>query len=380
VLVSVGVSSALSVIGLRHSRRQGLSTDFRESLQLSHHFGVVAVMKIGNKEELLEIVDRIAGTPILVYGDLLLDRYIWGKVDRISPEAPVPVVEVVRMEDRLGGAGNVVRNLHTIGAKPIVAGLIGDDQEGRSMLDLFEEIGADYSGVLIDGARPTVLKTRVIAHNQQVVRVDREQRDELSSDLSKRLTGTLKSRLEMSRAVVLSDYGKSAVTGDVTELLTDCYAKGVLSLANRPLLVDPHPRNYGRYNRMSVAKPNRKEAEAASGRSIKSIEDAFEAAGALIERWGAEIMLISLGEGGMVVRQAGKSDALHLETAAREVFDVSGAGDTVTAVYIAALAVGAGPINSGVLANLAAGIVVSEVGTAAIKLDKLRDEISRWEF
>jgi D-beta-D-heptose 7-phosphate kinase/D-beta-D-heptose 1-phosphate adenosyltransferase len=131
---------------------------------------------------------------------------------------------------------------------------------------------------------------------------------------------------------------------------------------------------------MSVAKPNRKEAEAASGRSIKSIEDAFEAAGALIERWGAEIMLISLGEGGMVVRQAGKADALHLETAAREVFDVSGAGDTVTAVYIAALAVGAGPINSGVLANLAAGIVVSEVGTAAIKLDKLRDEISRWEF
>jgi D-beta-D-heptose 7-phosphate kinase/D-beta-D-heptose 1-phosphate adenosyltransferase len=337
-------------------------------------------MKLGNRQELLDIIDRIAGTPILVVGDLVLDRYTWGKVDRISPEAPVPVVEVVRMEDRLGGAGNVVRNLATIGAKPSACGVIGDDIEGQVMLGLFKEIGADASGVLVDASRPTVLKTRVIAHTQQIVRIDREQRADLSSALSEKLTETMLSEISGTRAVILSDYGKGTVSSQVLKTLEAAYQRGDLGLSSRPLFVDPHPRNYNLYSVMSVAKPNRKEAEAASGQKIESIEDAFKVAELLMAKWNSEIMVITLGEGGMVVRKAGSSDGLHLETTAQEVFDVSGAGDTVTAVYTAALAVGAGPINAGVLANIAAGIVVSEIGTAAIKLDKLREKVSTWEL
>ncbi len=338
------------------------------------------VMKLANKHELLETLDKIAGAPILVMGDLLLDRYTWGKVERISPEAPVPVVQVVKMEDRLGGAGNVVRNLVNLGVKVSVVGLIGDDFDGRVMLDLFEQAGADYSGVVVDKSRPTVLKSRVIAATQQVVRVDREILDTATPEISKNLSSLVKDKMAKANAVILSDYGKSAVTVDVINTLTEAYESGELGLKSKPLFVDPHPRNYDRYRRMSVAKPNRKEAEVASGRSIKSIEDAFEAAGILIKKWGSEILVITLGEGGMVVRRADSSDGLHLETMAREVFDVSGAGDTVTAVYTAALAVGAGPVNAGILANIAAGIVVSEVGTAAIKIDKLREQVDKWEI
>lgn len=337
-------------------------------------------MKLGSRQDLLSILDRIAGTPILVVGDLVLDRYTWGRVERISPEAPVPVVEVVRMEDRLGGAGNVVRNLASIGARPAACGVIGDDLEGKVMLQLFKEIGADASGVLVDSSRPTVLKTRVIAQTQQIVRIDREQRAELQPALDSKLTELVLAGLTGARAVILSDYGKGAVTPSLLKALDASYSRGDLGLSSRPLFVDPHPRNYGHYISMTVAKPNRKEAEAASGRRIESVEDAFKVAEILLEKWNSEIMVITLSEWGMVVRRAGSSDGLHLETTAQEVFDVSGAGDTVTAVYSAALAVGADPVNAGVLANIAAGIVVSEVGTAAIKLDRLRESVSRWEL
>jgi D-beta-D-heptose 7-phosphate kinase/D-beta-D-heptose 1-phosphate adenosyltransferase len=336
-------------------------------------------MKLANKNDLLAIIDRMEGTRVFVLGDLLLDRYTWGKVERISPEAPVPVVQVVRMEDRLGGAGNTVRNLVNLGVQVSVAGVVGDDSDGRIMLDLFDEIGADYSGVVVDASRPTILKSRVIAATQQVVRVDREVLDPLSPEISRRLAGFIQDRIAPAQSVVVSDYGKSAVSAEVLDVLHREHAKGVLGLKSRPLFVDPHPRNFGAYRYMSVAKPNRKEAESASGRSIKGIEGAFEAAGVLIERWGAEIMVITLGEGGMIVRRAESADGLHLETAALQVFDVSGAGDTVTAVYTAALNAGADPVNAGVLANIAAGIVVSEVGTAAIKLDKLREHVEKWE-
>jgi D-beta-D-heptose 7-phosphate kinase/D-beta-D-heptose 1-phosphate adenosyltransferase len=337
-------------------------------------------MKLGDKKELLGILDRIAGAPVMVVGDLLLDRYTWGKVERISPEAPVPVVEVVRMEDRLGGAGNVVRNLTTIGAHPVAYGVIGDDAEGKLMLDLFAEAGADAGGVLVDPSRPTVLKTRVIAHTQQIVRIDREQKGEVSDSIAKQLTEAVLAGIPQAKGVILSDYGKGAVTKQMLNTLVEVYKRGELGLSSRALFVDPHPANYDNYKVMSIAKPNRKEAEAASGRKIDSVEDAFEVAELLLEKWNSEMMVITLGEGGMVLRQRGSTDGLHLETAAQEVFDVSGAGDTVTAVFTAALAVGASPVNAGVLANIAAGIVVSEIGTAAIKLDKLREQVSRWEL
>jgi rfaE bifunctional protein kinase chain/domain len=337
-------------------------------------------MKLGDKKELLGIIDKMAGTPIMVVGDLLLDRYTWGRVERISPEAPVPVVEVVRMEDRLGGAGNVVRNLATIGARPVACGVIGDDMEGKRMLDLFAESGADAAGILVDPSRPTVLKTRVIAHTQQIVRIDREQRGEIADSISNALTEVVRAGISQTKAVILSDYGKGAVTKQMLAAFAELYQSGELGLSSRALFVDPHPANYENYRAMSVAKPNRKEAEAASGRKIESVEDAFKVAEILLEKWNSEMMVITLGEGGMVLRRRGSAEGLHLETAAQEVFDVSGAGDTVTAVFTAALAVGATPVNAGVLANIAAGIVVSEIGTAAIKLDKLREQVSKWEL
>jgi rfaE bifunctional protein kinase chain/domain len=335
-------------------------------------------MVLVKKEQLLATLDKIVNTPILVVGDLILDRYVWGKVDRISPEAPVPVVEVVRTEDRLGGAGNVVRNLATIGAKPTVCGLIGEDEDGQRLRDLFSEIGADQSGLVVDTSRPTILKTRVIAHTQQIVRIDREKKGAESPEATKRMISALEGSLDKNRAVVLSDYGKGAVSLPVLDLLHRASTDHRLELHGRPLFVDPHPKNYGNYHAMSVAKPNRKEAEIASGKSISSVADAFAAADILMKRWNSEMMVVTLGEDGMIVKQAGEEKGVHLETMAQEVFDVSGAGDTVTALFCAALAVGSSPTTAGVLANIAAGIVVSEVGTVAVDIDRLRSHVTRW--
>ncbi|MEN9845193.1 MAG: hypothetical protein RIS36_340 [Pseudomonadota bacterium] len=330
------------------------------------------------KEQLLATLDKIAGTPILVVGDLILDRYIWGKVDRISPEAPVPVVEVLRTDGRLGGAGNVVWNLAAIGAKPSVCGLIGDDEDGRYLTTLFQEIGIGVEGVVVDPTRPTTLKTRVIAATQQIVRIDREKRSFDSPEASKKMVEAINRSLEGSRAVVLSDYGKGAVCSDVLDALQRASADHRLELAGRPLFVDPHPKNYNNYRSMSVAKPNRKEAEIASGHAIKSIDDAYAASDILMRKWNSEMMVITLGEDGMVVKQSGEPRGVHLATMAQEVFDVSGAGDTVTALFCSALAVGASPTTAGVLSNIAAGIVVSEIGTVAVDVKRLRREIERW--
>jgi rfaE bifunctional protein kinase chain/domain len=330
------------------------------------------------KEQLLATLAKIQSTPILVVGDLILDRYVWGKVNRISPEAPVPVVEVVRMEGRLGGAGNVVRNLFSIGAKPSVCGLIGDDEDGTELIKLFKESGADIDGVIVDPSRPTTVKTRVIAATQQIVRIDREQLNSEGKDATTKMVAALSRSIEGSRAVILSDYGKGAVNSDVLDTLERASVDHRIGLAGRPLFVDPHPRNYNNYRSMSVAKPNRREAEIASGCSISSVDDAFKAADVLMRKWNSEMMVITLGEDGMVVKQAGEERGVHLETMAQEVFDVSGAGDTVTALFSAALAVGASPTTAGVLSNIAAGIVVSEVGTVAVDITRLRNHIDSW--
>lgn len=336
-------------------------------------------MKKAKRESLLKILADIQNIQIVVVGDLLLDRYVWGRVDRISPEAPVPVVEEVRREDRLGGAGNVVRNLTQLGAKPVVCGVVGDDIEGRSIFELFEESGADTRSILIDKERPTVLKTRVVAHTQQVVRIDRELRDVIRPEFQGKLTQGLRQALTDSKAVIVSDYGKGVVSPTLLESLGDMHRQGEVGFATRPVFVDPHPANYAHYRYMSIGKPNKKEAEAAARREIQSIDDAFSVADQLATQWNAEVMVISLGEQGLIVLERDTEEALHLETMAQEVFDVSGAGDTVTAVYTAAIAVGAGVVNAGILANIAAGLVVSEVGTAAINRDRLLEAVEKWE-
>lgn len=330
-----------------------------------------------SRRDLLDALDRIPGTPVAVVGDLILDRYIWGTVERISPEAPVPVVDVRRSEDRLGGAGNTARNLRAVGAKVSLCGFIGDDDEGKILLELCERDGIEKDGIIVDRNRPTSLKTRVIAQAQQLVRIDRESRVVQAVALREGFAAVVESQIEGARAMILSDYGKGAISEPVTRKLAEAAAQGRLSFDRCPLVVDPHPTNYDIYRAVSVAKPNRREAEMASGIKITDRESALKAGHALLKRWQAQMMVITLSEDGLVIVSHEHPDGVFLDTVAREVFDVSGAGDTVTSILSVALASGSSPVVAGDLANIAAGIVVSEVGTAAIDPEKLRSEIER---
>ena len=328
-----------------------------------------------NKKEMLAIVEKIKDTPILVIGDIMLDRYIFGDVERISPEAPVPVVHVSKMENRLGGAGNAVRNLCNLSAKVTLCGYIGDDQESAEVLKLLEKFKVIHDGVLIDQTLPTTSKTRVIAQRQQIVRIDREIIPDNSNPrdaaLSNKLNTYVHSILDKQSAVIFSDYGKGAISRSLIEMFESERKDKKIGLNTRPLMVDPHPSNYFHYKGMSVAKPNRKEAEIATGVRIKDRESASKAAKILLDKWQSEMILISLGEDGLMISQQGQKNDIFIDTVALEVSDVSGAGDTVTSVFTAALATGASTLNAGHLANIAAGIVVSEVGTVPIDVKKL---------
>lgn len=327
------------------------------------------------KSELLAALEAILNVPILVVGDLILDRYIWGRVDRISPEAPVPIVEVKNVEDRLGGAGNVVRNLCNLGAKVTVCGFVGDDDEGAAVLKLLKDSAVGKDGVIIDREHPTSLKTRVIAHPQQIVRIDREDRSPRSKPFQQAFGSLIEAHLSDGKAVIVSDYAKGAISEPIMSRFAKARKEGRVGLSSVPLIVDPHPSNFSLYKHITFAKPNRKEAELAAGLKITDHASALKAAHALMQMWDAELMMITLGEGGLVITEQGKPGGLCLETRAREVFDVSGAGDTVTAVFTAAIAAGARLDVAGFLSNMAAGIVVSEVGTVAIERDQLKEEI-----
>jgi D-beta-D-heptose 7-phosphate kinase/D-beta-D-heptose 1-phosphate adenosyltransferase len=332
---------------------------------------------LSSREDLLATLERFKGLPVLVVGDVILDRYIWGKVERISPEAPVPVVDVKTLEDRLGGAGNVARNLRNLGATVSLCGFVGDDDEAQVVYRLLEQDGISREGIMVDRTRPTCLKTRVIAHSQQVVRIDRESRAGVAHSLREGFAAVVDAQIDQSKALILSDYGKGAVSPTLMQRLIAAAENKRLGLGARPLVVDPHPANYAIYSHISVAKPNRKEAEAGAGMKIVDRATALEAGKILCERWDAAMVMITLGEDGLVIVQRGIETGTFLETVAREVFDVSGAGDTVTALFTAAMATGASVDVAGDLANIAAGVVVSEIGTAPISLERLKREIHR---
>lgn len=332
---------------------------------------------LSSREDLMTTLDRIKGLPVLVVGDVILDRYIWGRVDRISPEAPVPVVDVKTLEDRLGGAGNVARNLRNIGASVSLCGFVGDDEEAQVVYRLLEQDGISREGIMVDRTRPTCLKTRVIAHSQQVVRIDRESRAPVANSLREGFAAVVDAQVEQSKALILSDYGKGAVSPTLMQRLAKAADQKRLGLGVRPLVVDPHPTNYSIYSHISVAKPNRKEAEAGSGVKIVDRQSALEAGRKLCERWDSDMVMVTLGEDGLVIVRRGSDAGVFLETVAREVFDVSGAGDTVTALFTGAISVGASVEVAGDLANIAAGVVVSEIGTAPISLERLKREIQR---
>ena len=336
-------------------------------------------LNIKVKDQLLAVSSRFSQSKVLVAGDLMLDHYIWGKVQRISQEAPVVVVEQTEDSRRLGGAGNVVRNLCSLGAKVAVCGVVGNDEPGRLIVSLLSELGVDTSGVFVDPSRPSTVKTRVIAHAQQVVRVDHETRKALSPSLQHAMAEHLRTHLGKADGFIISDYAKGTVCSPLFDCIEEGYAAGVLGAGKAPVLVDPKAPNFPLYTRATVIKPNRAEAEDASGMPIRSRADAIASAKILLERWNTDMVLITLGEMGMalVMREGSELKPVEVDTIAREVFDVSGAGDTASAAFVLSLCAQAAPAQAAMIANIASGIVVREVGTVSVAFSELKQEIER---
>ena len=300
-----------------------------------------------------------------VVGDVVLDRFLYGTVDRISPEAPVPVVDVEREVYRLGGAANVVHNLAALGSEVEIFGVVGADADAERLRQELDALGAGRGGLLEVALRPTAMKTRVIAQHQQVVRFDREQRGPLSDAVVRALLDRLLGRLQTLGAVIVSDYGKGVVGKKLMgELTAECRSAKV------PLAVDPKPVNATFYHGVSVMTPNTKETETLVGFPVRTDAEAAHAGGVLLDRFAGEAMLVTRGERGMtLVERDGES--VHIGTRARDVFDVTGAGDTTIAVLALARAAGCSYREAASLANVAAGLVVAKLGTAVVGLQEL---------
>ena len=312
-------------------------------------------------------IAAFAGARVLVVGDLMVDRYYAGVVRRISPEAPVPVVEVAEETQRFGGAANVAHNLRRLGATVEVCGVVGDDAEGIWLCEQLGRAGIGVEGIHAHAGRPTILKCRVVAHHQQVVRFDRELVGPHPADVQRALAGFLKEIWPTIDAVVISDYGK----GLIQEALMDRVRSLNRGKSTRPIAVDPKSSRFELYRRATVITPNLTEALAAARVTGGYFEQAVEKAGAaLVRSSGGSAILITRGEAGMSLFRPG-FEPLHIPTVAREVFDVTGAGDTVVGVLALALAVGAPLPQAARLANIAAGIVVGEFGTVPVNRDQL---------
>ncbi len=315
---------------------------------------------------------------VLVVGDVMLDHFIWGGVSRISPEAPVPVVEFERESFMPGGAANVARNLTALDVPTELFGMIGHDENGRHLKELLCGQSINCGGLLANSARHTSVKTRIVAHQQQVVRIDRETRDGLDARLTGRLLAEIKAKLRKTDAVIVGDYGKGVITQPLlNELKSLCRARGVW------LSFDPKPVHRLNLAGLSLITPNRKEAFELANlpdetRCPNPLADKnlMLAAERLLNEIRPAVLLITLGELGMLLCQRGQKP-VHIPTVAQEVFDVSGAGDTVIATFTLGIAAGASPLEAAILSNHAAGIVVGKVGTATTSSAELLKSFNR---
>ena len=319
---------------------------------------------------LQQAVDRFDRTRILVIGDVIVDQFIWGTVSRISPEAPVPVVNVTREELLLGGSSNVLRNIISLGGSCSLCGIIGADSMGDELLGLMRRVGAPVDG-LVRGDRPTTLKTRVVAQGQQVVRYDREKTGEPSHRTRDGILDYLSANLSAFDAVIVSDYSKGVVNEQLMIRLHQLLDR-LRSESGRPipLIVDPKPANLHRFIGATVITPNNHEAALMSGLDIVDEQSLLAAARQIREEIDCEAVLITRGESGMALLQ-GEQDLVTIPTMAKEVYDVTGAGDTVAATLALGLAAGCSMTDAAVLANHAAGIVVGKVGTASVTRQEL---------
>jgi D-beta-D-heptose 7-phosphate kinase/D-beta-D-heptose 1-phosphate adenosyltransferase len=328
-------------------------------------------MTRAERRDLLRTIARFRGRRVLVVGDLMLDQYIRGSVSRISPEAPVPVVRVTGESHIPGGAGNVVSNLADLGAIVAVVGVVGEDEAGRRLLEQFRGRGADVDGVCVDAERQTTQKCRVVAERQQAIRYDRETVGPLSHSTETRLLASLSDELSRAEAVILSDYGKGVIGPRLlSRAIPAARRRGI------PVTVDPKPEHFRRYRGVTCVTPNTNEAWACMRREPKPGAEAVDALGAdILKTLRSRSVLITRGPDGMSLFEA-HGKVTHIPTVAREVFDVSGAGDTVISTLTLALAAGASLPRAAVLANQAAGIVVAKLGTATTDPDELAEALA----
>ena len=311
------------------------------------------------------LLAAMRGRRVLVLGDVMLDEFLWGRVARISPDAPVPVVEVERQTYHLGGAGNVACNLRSLGGEATVAAVVGRDAAAETLRESLRAAGVSGPLVVADSGRPTTVKTRIVAHHQQVVRADRERAEDLPPEIAARVLAGVKAALPGCGALVVSDYQKGVVTPGLM--------RPVLALARRrrvPVLVDPKVRHFQLYRGVAVVTPNQLEAEQATGLSIRGEGDLRAAGERILRLLRCGAVLITRGEHGMTLFERGQAP-VTIPTAAREVFDVTGAGDTVIATMALGVAAGAGLAEAAALANLAAGVVVGKLGTATASADEV---------
>ncbi len=323
------------------------------------------------KEERLNFLkENIEGKNIVVIGDLMLDAYFWGAVSRISPEAPVPVVEIDNEFYRFGGAANVANNIIHLGANPIPIGIIGEDQYGEIFKELMRKEGISSETVFTVKERPTTTKVRVIADSQHVVRIDKEVKSDIDKETENLIVSFLEDRANDIDGIILQDYNKG--------VLTKSLIKRVTALAKRKdilITVDPKFKNFFEYKNVTLFKPNRSETEQAYGIKIENDDDLRNAGFRLLNDLQSESVLLTLSEDGIALFEKGKSDFRRVPTKARKVSDVSGAGDTVISTLTLALASGGSLVESAYLANYAGGIVCEEVGIVPIEADKLFNQV-----
>ena len=318
-----------------------------------------------SRNEAERIMSGFGQKKVLVVGDLMLDKYIRGQVERISPEAPVPVVRVISESFSPGGAANVVSNLCALGAQTLMVGRIGEDAEGEMLTELLRKKLTDMSGIVRDRTLPTGLKTRIIAQHQHVVRVDREETREMDGPVLEEALRRVEAHMADVAGVVVSDYGKG--------MITPALVRRIVSMARshgKPLVLDPKSRDFGMYRGASCITPNQKEAGEACGMKIETDEDAVACGRRILDQVEAKCVLITRGEQGMSVFER-SGEVTHIPTHAQEVYDVSGAGDTVVGTFSLAICAGASWKTAAYLSNVAAGVVVGKVGTATASMEEI---------
>jgi rfaE bifunctional protein kinase chain/domain len=328
-----------------------------------------------NSTRLNQILNQFSNQRVLIVGDLMLDEFVWGRVSRISPEAPVPVVEVLRESYYPGGAANVARNVRECGTEAYVIGLAGDDDAGARLRQILEDTGIHHQSVQIVPKFQTIVKTRIIARQQQVVRVDRERIWELSREIEDACIASIERLLPQIDAIILEDYGKGLLQQSLIDRIAPLAAGKIIT-------ADPNPRNRLQWKGLTAVKPNRSEAFSAAGEPWKEPAEhpAKDAAllaigNKLLKTWAPQQLLITLGDQGMMLFTP-DSDPYHIPSRAREVYDLSGAGDTAIAFYTLALLSGATAIEAAEISNYASGVAVAKFGTATVTLEELRESFS----